>query len=81
MIRNRLFLTLILVGTSLASGALAAEKHKRAHPQDFYARAAENSADDLMAGAPQTNARPDCFVSYSPAEVTKGIRHWTGRCH
>lgn len=80
MVRNRLFLTLILLGTSLASGALAAEKHKRAHPHDFYARAAE-TADDLMADAPQTNARPDCFVSYSPAEVTKGIRHWTGKCH
>lgn len=82
MALNRLFLALLLVGAALTSDALAAEKHKRAHAQDFYARATEDIADDFTASTPRTGGgRPDCFVSYTPAEATKGIRHWTGKCH
>jgi hypothetical protein len=81
MARSPLFLTVLLVGASLTSAAVASEKSRRTRAADFYARASDAVVDDMTSSVTRRHARPDCFVSYTPVEVTRGIRHWTGKCH
>jgi hypothetical protein len=74
---RRVFLSVLMLGTSFASSALASEHRLHARPTTYYAQA----PDDATAGDSQGNARPDCFASYTSADTVRGLRHWTGRCH
>ncbi len=80
MTRTRIFITVLAIGTGFASAALASERHKSTHPKDFFARVSDDAPGDITSSVPQAAARPDCFVSYTPAEATRSIRHWTGKC-
>jgi hypothetical protein len=79
MLRNQLFLTALFVGASMTSAAAASQKARWKHASDFYARASEEPGE-AASSVPTRRGRPDCFVSYTPVEVTRGIRHWTGKC-
>ncbi len=80
MVFKRTFL--ILVGVACFSAPIAAHAQKHSHPRDYFARV---SVEPEIAPAAEAHkpmdTRPDCFVSNSPVEVTRGIRHWTGKCN
>lgn len=82
MVRKRISLLLLGAVTFSAAVAPTAYAQKHAHPRDYYARATEEVDVAPVAEAPKpVDTRPDCFVSFTPIEVTRGIRHWTGKCH
>lgn len=81
MTRKHTFWFFVVIASVFSSAASASPTHRRAHPSEFYARAPEVADVSPVADSPRAEARPDCFVSYTPVEVTRGIRHWTGKCH
>lgn len=70
-----------VIASILTAPALASPAQKRVHPRDYIAHMPVEPDIVPVADAPKADPRPDCFVSLSPMEVTKGIRHWTGKCH
>jgi hypothetical protein len=79
MTRTWIFIAALAVASGFVSAAVASERHKSARAKDFYARASDEVFSDATSSIQA--ARTDCFVSYTPVEATRGIRHWTGKCH
>ncbi len=78
--RDRKELVFTLLGAALLSASVLtaqASTRLRLHQSDFYAYAAEEPSETARrAGAQSTT----CYVSFSAAETSRGIRHWTGKC-
>ncbi len=60
------------------SPALAGHRHKQQRQRDFFAYAGSDRTS-LQLDPPTSNAG-GCFVTLSPMEAAKGIRHFRGNC-
>lgn len=82
--RDRKTLVFSLLGVFLASGfsapALAGPSRLHLHTSDFYAYAPEEPSTGPRQGLESAPHATSCYVSFSAAEVSRGIRHWTGKC-
>ncbi len=70
-----------LIAVALLSGlspALAGHWHKQQRQRDFFAYAGSDRPS-LHLDPPTSNAG-GCFVTLSPMEAAKGIRHFRGNC-
>ena len=74
---------LVLVGAiaclSLSTDLAMAKDHigkSHGHEREFYALANVGEAVDHTAAVHHSN----CFMTSTPAEAARGIRHWTGSC-
>jgi len=72
-------LVFALIGVSLSSlaPAQASSARVRLHVSDFYAHAPEEPTVTIRS---EPEKSPNCYVSLSATEVSRGIRHWTNKC-
>ena len=61
----------------VANQALAKDRSVKTHgrERDFYAL-----SEDAVITTPTTAAHSNCYMTSSPAEAARGIRHWNGSC-
>jgi len=72
-----------LVGAALLSASVLpaqASTRVRLHQSDFYAYAAEEPSETARRAGEAGAQSTSCYVSFSAAETSRGIRHWTGKC-
>lgn len=73
-----LVLIAAITSLSLSAGAAMAKDHigkSHGHEHEFYALSNVGEAFDHTAAH-----RSNCFMTSTPAEAARGIRHWNGSC-
>lgn len=73
--RLALFACFCLAALAPAQARDQGARHPAQQDRDFYATVPAQAEAEVTPAASR-----GCFVTNSPMEAAKGIRHWSGRC-